>query len=96
MKIIDLQASATIHIPGFCAGFIPHNAPLTALNDGYWVFVGAPDLFQHKGLMVLCEAVPKEAKGSARKLVTPVFNLSNKQVRIRRGEIVSRILCWDL
>lgn len=80
-----------MHIPPFCAGFVPHTMKVSATG----VFMGAPGIYQRLGLLVIpefgtCLGTTKKPDST---LVTPVFNLSSMQIRIRQGEVVSRLLC---
>jgi hypothetical protein len=84
-----LEAKHTVIIPALCLGTIPHGVHLESSCSGAACFVmliGEPDLIVSHNLIVVPRPVPEGD------VVTYVFNLSNSQLRIRKGEVISRLI----
>lgn len=87
-----LEARHTLLIPALCLGTIPHgivaNSRMTDTGDqhSFLMIVGEPDVLVSHNLIVCPQPVPNGD------VVTYVFNISSQQLRIRKGEVISRLV----
>lgn len=90
----DLKAYTTIRIPPLCIGVIPHEVGVLPAYDGpltlkfhIWL------LRKPHALAELNLLVDQGPINAIEPVVTRVFNLSNRQVRIKRGDVISYLAC---
>jgi len=85
---ILLPVRNSVAIPALCVGVLPHGMELT-LDDSLqsWVMlVREPGMLTIRGLWI------DQGPVKTGPITTTVFNMTNQEVRIRKGEVVSRLL----
>lgn len=84
-KTVALRATSTITIPALCCGTIPHKMELRR-NGRVVLLVAAAGVFMTRSLLVdACLVDDGE-------LFTHVFNLSKRNVKVRKGEVISYLV----
>lgn len=84
---LDLTASVNITVPATSWGVVPHDAKILAMDPHYVVFL----IKTHRvalDLLIDTSCAPNPGE----ELVTRVFNLSTKPVRIKVGSVISRLI----
>ncbi len=96
---VPLKAMHSLVIPALCQGIVPHEFELTTdicfedpkeyrvdeEKTAIWL-VPEPGLMTSRNLIVLTGPIEDGP------VLTHVFNLSNEQLRIRKGEVISRLV----
>ena len=83
-QAVPLPAIASIDVPPLCCAVIPHG--LLIETDGPVVKVSEPHIFMERSLLVeTCLVRDGE-------VTTAVFNLSGERRRIRKGDVISRLV----
>jgi len=85
VSFIDLEAERTVWVPELSIGVIPHGTEVE-MNASIAFIISAPRTMVDKCLLVC----PQVFEGGP--LFTTVFNLSNQTVRVKAGEIISKLV----
>ncbi len=85
VDIYRLESDSTIIIPPLSVGRIPHDIILHAPNGRVFMYP-EPDVFGILQLLIPCRPV------DSGEVITYLFNISNKRVKIHRGDIISRLV----
>jgi len=84
---ITLPAKVSIDVPGLSYGTIVHGCDLTFIGVGYRLF-----LYRIPGTFTIMNfLVDQGPVTEAGELVTYVFNLSNRRVKVQKGQAVSML-----
>ncbi len=101
-----LAAFNSVRVPALCLGMVPHRLTLRTHPGGldmetletpphsFILLVGEPNVLMSHGLLI----VPRVITDGD--VFTHVFNLSNKEMLVRKGEVLSRLVrvlgsVWD-
>lgn len=87
---LDLPADHTMHVPPLCCAIIPHSIRLLPTAQHTVVLLTrVPGVFAEKHLWV------DQGPLVAGDITTAVFNISNRPIKIKRGEVISRLICVE-
>ena len=89
---LELPAATTIRIPPMCMASIPHNIRVLSqdIETVLWI-ARLPHAWEALNLLV-----DQGPLSLSDRLCTHVFNLSNRQVKIPRGAVVSQLISLRL
>jgi hypothetical protein len=81
---MPLKTSRSIDIPPLCTAALPHDISIE--TDGVVLLIPEPSVFLEHGLFVGVCVQPTGV------VSTSVFNVTGHAVRVRKGEVVSRLV----
>ena len=87
---IPLPALHSVAVPALCMAVIPHGLELISVpddrEDSLVMLVKGTNILTTRGLLIeqgpLCDGI----------VTTVVFNMTNQELRIRKGEVVSHLI----
>lgn len=87
----DLESAISIHVPPLCCATIPHLERLLHVGVGYQVLLVRTRPMLETNLII--DQGPVEPTEPGERLWTQVFNLSHLRIQVKKGDVLSRLLC---